>query len=181
MLHKFSNHTISPETEILILGTFHPDIDNGTDFFYGRHRNFLWRILPACFGYHDLKNEALAAKQVFMAQYHIDFADIIHSLQNVPVGQEANYDDQFIDNLIGEWKNITDIIDSLPNLKGVYFTRKTFGGIPNITAKVSEIRQHCIRKNIRFCLLKSPSRFSSQAKIDSWTATIVNGAECFWP
>lgn len=178
MLHKFSYHLVSPGTKILILGTFHPDIDNGVDFFYGRPRNYLWRILPACFNYQDLKNQPIEQKQVFMSLYKIDFADIIHSLQNVPVGHEANYDDEFIDGLVHQWKGITQLIDNLKNLEGVYFTRKTFANIPNIELKISEIRNHCVLKCIRFCLLETPSRYSNQRKIDSWTATIINMTTC---
>ena len=90
MLHKFRDHYISKETKILILGTFHPEINNGADFFYGRPRNFLWSILPSCFDYPDLYHVTLQEKQNFMNEFCIDFADIIHSLNNLPPGQESN-------------------------------------------------------------------------------------------
>ncbi|MFN3850626.1 MAG: hypothetical protein ACK4NY_14420 [Spirosomataceae bacterium] len=178
MLHKFREHIISNKTKILILGTFHPDINNGTDFFYGRPRNFLWRILPACFDYEDLKNATLQEKQIFMSHFHIDFADIIHSLDNLPVGQEDNYRDDYIDNYIDEWKNIIEIIRNLPDLNAVYFTRKTFSNIPNIEVKIAQIRNYCVQNCIRFCLLETPARFSNQDKINSWKATIIHKTTC---
>lgn len=40
--HRFINHKINPDTEILILGTFNPEAkENEADFFYGRSRNYL--------------------------------------------------------------------------------------------------------------------------------------------
>lgn len=178
MLHKFRNHIVSPKTKILILGTFHPDIDNGADFFYGRSRNYLWRILPACFNSPDLKGASLAEKQQFMHRYHVDFADIIQSLQNLPLGEEDNYADDFIDGYIHQWKNIGILIDRLTALEAVYFTRKTFTMMPNISDKIAEIRNHCVLKCVRFCLLETPSRFSNQLKIDAWTSTIINKTIC---
>ncbi len=39
--HRFLDHQINPETEILILGTFNPETEkNEADFFYGRNRNY---------------------------------------------------------------------------------------------------------------------------------------------
>ena len=43
--HKFINHKIQEDTKVLIIGTFHPETSSGSDFFYGRSRNFLWRLL----------------------------------------------------------------------------------------------------------------------------------------
>lgn len=43
--HKFGEHKINPETEILVIGTFNPETpENKTAFFYGRQRNFLWTL-----------------------------------------------------------------------------------------------------------------------------------------
>lgn len=109
---------------------------------------------------------------------HIDFADIIHSVQDDPAIQERYYDDRSIDGLVNRWKNMTQLIDNLPKLEGVYFTRKTFGNIPRIECKISEIRNHCVQNCIRFCLLETPSRYSNPGKIESWTATIVAKTTC---
>ena len=166
--HKFDGNQPDPATEILILGTFHPDVANGADFFYGRPRNYLWQLLPNCFNQPSLKGEPLIQKEGFMQEYKIGFADIIKSLDGVPAGQQANYNDAFIDAYVAEWYPTILLIDSLHNLRAVYFTRKTFQGIPNIAQRIFEIRNHCQQNDIRFGLLETPSRFANQAKLDAW-------------
>lgn len=91
ILHKFRNYQAGPDTEILIKGTFHPDVANGADWYYGRPRNYLWQLLPNCYTLPSLKGQPLAQKQAFMQQYRIDFADVIQTLDGVPAGQEASY------------------------------------------------------------------------------------------
>jgi G:T/U-mismatch repair DNA glycosylase len=140
--NKFIDYTIHTNTEILILGTFSHDIVDGADFFFGKPRNYLWHLLPICFGLNSMKESSLSAKKEFMIKYKIDFADIIETLE-VPVGEENNLDDTFIDNHAFEWKNINILIDSLPNLKAVYFTRKTFNGIANAKIQIVEIAAYC--------------------------------------
>lgn len=180
ILHKFRDHQVSSDTEILILGTFSPDTDDKTDFFHGRPRNFLWHLLPICWKLESLKDSPLAAKQSFMAKHKIDFVDIIHAL-DIPHGEEKNVDDDFIDSHVIEWKNVISIIDSLPNLKAVYFTRKTFNGIPNIKAQINLLANHCRIKNIRICKLETPSRFFSEEKQQQWIDTIVLQKTCLRP
>jgi G:T/U-mismatch repair DNA glycosylase len=177
ILHKFREHQVSPNTEILILGTFNPDIPDGPDFFYGRPRNFLWHLLPHCWGLSSLKESSLSSKQKFMTAYKIDFADLIHAL-DIPEGEESNVDDAFIDSHVNQWKDIKGIIDNLPNLKAVYFTRKTFNGIPNMRGQVNLIAEHCKQKNIRICKLDTPARFFSPEKEQQWKDTIVLHKTC---
>lgn len=177
ILHKFRNHQVSQETEILILGTFNPDIVDGPAFFYGRPRNHLWQLLPGCWNLQSLKNTLLPAKQSFMSQYKIDFADLIAAV-NVEKGQHANFLDTYLDSRVQAWKNIIDLINQLPKLKEVYFTRKTFEGIANIHNKITEIQNHCKQNGIRFCLLATPSRFTNVAKQQQWIETIVNQTTC---
>jgi len=180
ILHKFREYQVSPETEILMLGTFNPDIPTGPDFFYGLQRNFLWHLLPQCWDLPSLKNEPLVSKQQFMATYKIDFADIIHSL-DIPEGMEGNVDDDFIDGHINEWKDIIVLINGLPNLKAIYFTRKTFNGIPNMRAQVTVIANYCQARSIRFCKLETPARFYSETKQQQWIDTIIVQTTCLRP
>jgi len=65
--HKFSGHKIQKDTEILIIGTFNPDTEgNDAEFFYGRSRNYLWKILPLCIGNEDLKGKPFDEKLRFI-------------------------------------------------------------------------------------------------------------------
>jgi G:T/U-mismatch repair DNA glycosylase len=124
--HKWRTYTPKSDTRILILGTFHPDINTGADFFYGRKRNYLWSLLPSCFNYRDLRGaDNLEAKYKFIESHKIGFADIIESV-NVSDDQKANYSDNYIDSRVDALNEIGALMDSLINLEAVYFTRKTF-------------------------------------------------------
>lgn len=180
ILHKLRDHQVDSQTEILILGTFSADIPGSPDFFYGRTRSFLWHLLPQTWGLEPLKEADLASKQEFMKEYKVDFADIIHSL-DVPEGKEADVDDTFIDSHVQQWKDINALIDTLPNLKAVYFTRKTFNGIANMRVQVNIIAKHCKGKRLRFCKLETPSRFYSPEKQQQWIDTIVLQTTCLRP
>lgn len=178
--HKFNSHQLNSQTQILLLGTFNPDIPTGPDFFYGRPRNFLWHLLPQCWGLEPLKTATLPEKRAFMETYKIDFADLIQSL-DVPAGEESNVDDDFIDSHVEQWKDIITLIITLPDLKEVYFTRKTFNGIPNIRAQVKLIADHCASNKIRFCKLETPARFYNPEKQQQWTDTVVLKTSCLKP
>lgn len=180
ILHKFRDHQVATDTEILILGTFSGDTEEGTDFFYGRSRNFLWHLLPQCWGGEPLKEASLEEKQRFMAERKVDFADLIHAI-DVPEGEEKNVDDAFIDSQATEWKNIIVTMESLSNLKAVYFTRKTFNGIPNAKRHLNTVIDYCRQKDIRICKLETPAKFYSPEKLQQWKDTIVYKKTCLKP
>ncbi len=166
--HKFLNHKVSKETETLIIGTFNPNVrNNEADFYYGRSRNYLWKLLPIAYGENTLKNAALKDKITFIKKYNIDFIDLIAEIK-IDEGQENNYADAFIDNKVTAWKEVIDIISSLPYLKRVCFTRKTLAGIPNMADKINKIQQYCVSNNIPFECLLTPSRFYSNQKQIEW-------------
>ncbi len=76
--HKFLNHKINSQTKILIVGTFNPNAkNNSADFFYGRSRNYLWRILSVAYNNKDLKEASKHKKIEFINKHKIDFADLI--------------------------------------------------------------------------------------------------------
>jgi G:T/U-mismatch repair DNA glycosylase len=178
--HKLPHYQPNPATEILILGTFTPDVPGAPDFFYGRTRNFLWHLLPQAYGLAPLKDESLAQKQAFMAQHNIDFADMMQSL-DLPEGLEAEAEDDAADAYVSEWNNVIAIIDALPHLKAIYFTRKTFNGLPNVRAQITPLAQHCRQKGIRFCKLETPARHYSETKLQQWKDTIVAQTTCLRP
>jgi len=175
--HKFKSILPDADTQILILGTFVPEVEEDTDFFYGRPRNFLWHLLPICWKYESLKDSALVQKQEFMQKQKIGFADLIDMLE-VPEGEEENTDDTFVDSHVLHWNDIISLIDTLPHLKAVYFTRKTFNGIPNIKGQLNLIANHCRQKGIRICKLETPARHFSVEKQQQWIDTIVLQKTC---
>jgi len=165
--HRFINHTINPETETLVIGTFNPDTEkNIADFFYGRQKNFLWKLIPTAFNEPSLKDKPKNKKLEFIKKYRIDFIDLI---SEVEVGEVANYDDGYLDSKVTEWRNIISEIGKLTNLKRVCLTRKSFGDIPNMKTRIDEIKSYCEEKNIPFHLLTTPARFYGQAKQTVWT------------
>ena len=175
--HKFRDHVIDPKTEVLIIGTFNPDIPEGPDFFYGRQRNFLWQLLPQCYGLLSLKQADLEAKKTFMQEYHIDFADLMATV-DVDAGQENNVNDTYIDGRVQTWKEIKPIVDSLPALSAVFFTRITFGGVPHIKREILDIRDHVRGKGLYFACLKTPARFAGMAKQQFWNSRVMGREPC---
>jgi len=172
--HRFLNHIINPDTETLIIGTFNPDTPgNSAEFFYGRTRNYLWRLLPTAFGEDDLKGATKTEKLEFIKKFNIDLIDLIEEIK-VEEGQEANYDDVYIDNKVSIWQNVIGEIDKLPNLKRVCFTRKTFNGIPNMKNQVAEIQAYCENRGISFQALTTPARFYSIDKQAVWNGFFNN-------
>jgi len=180
ILHKFRDHQVAADTEILILGTFSGDTEEETDFFYGRSRNFLWHLLPQCWAGNPLKEADFEEKKRFMEERKVDFADLIHAI-DVPEGEEKNVDDAFIDSQATEWKDVIGIMESLSNLKAVYFTRKTFNGIPNTKRHLGPIVEYCRQKDIRICKLETPAKFYSPEKLQQWKDTIVYRKTCLRP
>ena len=167
--HKFLNHTINPNTETLIIGSFNPEAEgNNVDFFYGRSRNFLWRLLPTALGLDSLKGALKENKLSFIETHKVDFIDLIKSA-NVEDGEEANYLDNYIDSKVEEWSDVLSEIKALKNLKRVCFTRKTFGRVPNMEKKIQEIQKYCDSSNIHFQCMSTPARTYNKEKQEEWT------------
>jgi G:T/U-mismatch repair DNA glycosylase len=174
--HRFLTHQINSETETLIIGTFNPETaGNDAEFFYGRSRNYLWQILPTTFGVESLKGASKDEKIEFIRKYKIDFIDLIVAIQ-VEEGQEANFYDGYIDKRVTHWREIIKLIDTLPSLKRVCFTRKTYSGIPNMKMQIDAIQQHCSKKGIPFQALTTPARFYRADKQNEWTNYLLNGS-----
>lgn len=172
--HRFIDHQINPGTETLIIGTFNPDTTvNQADFFYGRNRNYLWKILPTAFNEKDLKSADKKDKADFIAKYKIDFIDLISEIE-VDEGQESNYYDGYIDNKVIFWNDIISGIDRLKTLKRVCFTRRTFSDIPNMKKRIEVIQSHCEKKGIHFQAMTTPARFYREDKQTEWNNFLVN-------
>ena len=167
--HRMENYSTNLNTEILIVGTFNPETpENIADFFYGRERNFLWRLLPVSFQHQDLKGADKQRKQKFIETKKVDFVDLITAVAVVE-GREADYSDAYIDKHVTEWTDVINLIKSLKRLKKVVVTRKTFSDVSNIKGRVEQIRNYCSAHNITFKCLPTPARFYNQSKQETWT------------
>lgn len=168
--HRLRHHPIDPGTRILIVGTFSPDVEgNPADSFYGRVRNHFWTLITAAFGEPSLKGKTKEEKLAFARRHHLDFIDLIEELE-VDIGQECNYNDDYIDGRVKSWFDVKAEIEKLTRLEKVCFTRRSFSQIPNLRSKIAEIEQLCREKDIRFAYLTTPSRFYSKAKEEEWRA-----------
>lgn len=172
--YKFRNYQVSPETKILIIGTFNPDIQkNKIDFFYSRPRNYLWRIIPEVLGEVSLKNESTEQKKAFIKKHQIDFTDLIgnvtHQL-NMP-----NYSDQYLENQELEWNKTEMLLSSLTNLQLVLFTRKTFNGIPKIKNRFLSIHRECEKLKITSRFVITPARTYNVDKLNEWKNALYLG------
>lgn len=168
--HRFLDHQIHPETEILVIGTFNPNADkNPADFFYGRGRNFLWKLLPTVFLEESLKGKSKEEKSDFIQRKKIDFIDLISEVA-VDEGQDTNYADAYIDGKVIKWRNILGEMQKLGQLKKVCLTRKSFADVPNMKAKINEIEIFCKEKGIHFQCLPTPARFYNQEKQSEWNS-----------
>jgi len=112
-----------------------------------------------------------------MAAQCIDFADLIAEV-DVPAGEEANVNDQFIDSRVTEWRQIEELLAARPQIRAVYFTRKTFSGIPNIKIRVQHLKRYCNANGIRFCCLPTPARNGGADKQQQWNAAIIDQQTC---
>jgi G:T/U-mismatch repair DNA glycosylase len=171
--HKFRHFENQDDIEILILGTFNPDtVGNKAEFFYGRERNFLWNLLPGVYDQPVLKSADKSKKIAFSEKFRIGFADIIQELI-VEDGNETNYADNYIDDKVTEWIDFSLFVSRYPKLKKVFFTRKTFRDIPNMSRQIDIIKQMCQLWGIDFFTLPTPARFGNQKKLNEWK-TIIN-------
>lgn len=172
--HKFRNHLIDSSTEILIIGTFNPNVNgNNVTFYYGRPRNYLWKYLPLAFNEECLKGQNDVEKFNFMEAYKVDFIDLI-KLIDIENGQELNFDDNYLDNVVEEWNDILLQIGRLKKLKKIIFTRSTFNGITNIYKKLLEIENYCDENEIEIIRMISPARFWRQDRQNIWNNFINN-------
>lgn len=172
--HRFLTYEINPDTEILIIGTFNPDAkDNKAEFFYGRGRNFLWRLLPTAFGAENLKDKTKQEKFDFIKKQKIDFIDLISEVE-VEEGEETNYEDKYIDSKVTKWCDVIAEIKKLKKIKRICLTRKTLSDIPKMKIRVDEIQKYCVVNNIPFQFLKTPARTYSINKQKIWTDFLID-------
>ena len=153
---------------MLIIGTFNPDVAcNDAEFFYGRAKNFFWRLLPEVFGKESLKGNVQKQKE-FLKEHDIELSDLILSVE-MSKEDVCSYGDYKLTNVITY--NTHNIISSLSKgtTKEVYFTRKSFDkSVKNIRGEIYKIKEFCEQNGIKFRFLPTPSRFYSQKKLEEW-------------
>ena len=175
MKHKFLNNEIPPDTEILVVGTFNPEIPgNAANFFYSRGQNVFWELMSAILEEKCVRYESKNEKKAFIKRHKIAFADLIEEI-NLDEKEASTYSDRFLDKHLNTatCKDIAGEIARLKHLKKVCFTRSSCGGIPNIKKKIDEIAAQCKNKEHpkRFACLPTPAncrRIDPQKRFAVW-------------
>jgi len=162
-------------TEILILGTFNPDVPaNKANYYYSRPQNHFWKLIPIALGTNlDLRKATKDEKIRFCEQFNIDFLDLISEIEVNP-GEESNYSDDFIDSKIKSWTPVEEFLLRMPKLKCIYFTRKTFSGIKNIRLRLKSIQEFCTQRNIELTFLPTPARIYTPVKQNYWNSAFLS-------
>ncbi len=118
--------------EVMIIGTFNPDDGNGADFFYGRNRNYLWRIFQNFANNANVLNGPAdgvpAIGQIFelCKKFKLSFADLITKTKAETIGYKDDKLNRLcrqglIENSVQE---IAKYICATESIKYVYFTTK---------------------------------------------------------
>jgi G:T/U-mismatch repair DNA glycosylase len=167
--HKFLDKYPIEGKKILIIGTFNPDtICNPAKFFYGRSKNYFWTLLPKTLKQESLQKSSPEERIAFLQRNQIELTDLVYSaiLTEDEIG---DYSDATLDKNIKDW-NTDNIKKALEKgeTKCVFFTRKTFSGVPNIKKRIMEIEDFCKKRQIKFCLLPTPARFTNRTKMTEW-------------
>jgi G:T/U-mismatch repair DNA glycosylase len=166
--HKFLDLYPLQGKKAVIIGTFNPDVAcNYALFFYGRAKNFFWRLLPEVFGKESLKGDVQKQKE-FLKEHEIELSDLILSVE-MSEKDICSYGDDKLTNVI-EY-NTDNIIKSLAKgtTKEVYFTRKSFDkSVTCIKKEIYKIKEFCDSNDIKFKFLPTPSRFHNDKKLQEW-------------
>ena len=161
ILHKFRDLQVNPNTRVLFLGTFNPDIldeQNPATYYYGRQRNQFWELLPTTLGSPSLQNATDQEKMDYMNANDFGLADLIYSLDGIPEGQEGSFKDTFIDQYVHEWFDTPALIRSLPKLEKIFVTRISFTqNVPNMQQRVQKVYDQ-LPTTVSMCGLITPGR-----------------------
>ncbi len=116
MKHKFLPRKLNPDTEILVIGTFNPDIpSNSAAFFYSRGHTAFGELMSAIFGEKCLRYSSVEDKEAFIKRHKIDFTDLIETI-DMPEEDAANYRDVNLDKYLNK-ANRTDVKAEIARLK----------------------------------------------------------------
>lgn len=168
--HKFIKDNPIYGKEILIIGTFNPNIeDNEANFFYSRKRNYFWELLNEVFEEtNNFEDEnSIKNKKSFINNKNIELTDLIISV-DINESNLGKYSDELLIN-VEKW-NTDEILYILKKqkTKKVFFTRKSFNKVNFIKIQIKRIEEFCLENEIIFQYLPTPSRFINDKKIKEW-------------
>lgn len=175
--HKFFGHSthlsgnkgLLPDwpADTLIIGTFNPENlwapHNDAGYFYGRSRNYFWRILPLLSNSTPINRQDVQSQITFLKKNRIACTDLLISINDAEINQPEHiaYIKNFEDDAIGKFKNLTwntvHIKDYIVthNIQAVYFTK--LGGNGIFEEQIRDIEEFCKTNNKHSNRLFTPS------------------------
>ncbi len=172
--HRFYSELIPKmmDAEYLFVGTFNPEWKNpngnNASWFYGRETNLFWCICPHAFNERCLIDKGEKEWREFCSKNKIVITDLVSEITNVdsnsPEDVKAinSFSDAALDKMqfVSNAQHIIKYIKSgNHNLKGVFLTRKTDRGIPNLWREWQSIVEECTRQGIHSAALQTPSLY----------------------
>jgi G:T/U-mismatch repair DNA glycosylase len=167
--HKFLNHEIDPQAEMLIIGTFNPghECNKDNEFFYDSTGNRLWKLLPNAFGEEDLRKSTRDQKLKFSRDKRIDFIDIIEEIE-VEEEHACKREDKYIDGKVTQWRNVSGELQKLSSLKRACFTRSTFKDVHNIKEEVYKLNKYLETRKLQLWLMRTPAWYPHKDEQSLW-------------
>lgn len=174
--HLLGDQSLIPSWKVntLIIGTFNPETiwhpQNAAQYFYGRTKNYLWKILPQFVGADAIPHADVAAQMEFLKQHNIGLTDLLIRINDAEIENPDHVtkirtvlDDQIEQFNVFEW-NTSFIMDYITNndIQAIYFTKL---GNPNqininpqtFEAQIREIENRCSDLEIPSYRLHTPS------------------------
>lgn len=182
--HKFYGHSEHLDEErglipkwdfdTLIIGTFNPEEKfhpkNTAKYFYGRTRNYLWKILPKFCGLSSIPHNDVSGQISFLKDNRIGLTDLLISINDADLKntQHLNRIETVLDSEIETFKSFTwnteFIIEFIKarQVKAIYFTKLGVRNAGNLRVDTFEfqmrlIEGYCERNGIRCHRLFTPS------------------------
>jgi hypothetical protein len=183
-IHKFHGHSehldgdkaLIPRWEFntLIVGTFNPEIKfhpkNAANYFYGRRRNYFWKILPKFCGLPSIPHDDIEAQIKFLKKEGIGLTDLLVSINDADVNNPKHIEriqtvlDRDIETFTDFTWNTPHIISLIETrqVKAVYFTKLgiRYGGdlrVDTFEFQMRVIEGFCDLKGILCHRLFTPS------------------------
>jgi len=174
--HLTDNQGLLPKwkANTLIIGTFNPEHDwhptNMANYFYGRRRNYLWKILPRFAGLDSIAHADVDAQIVFLDNHKIALTDLLIRINDADLDNEEHVrrirtvlDDELERFTNFEW-NTPHIQTYLAanDIQTVYFTKlgKPLAGLVDddtFEGQMRKIELTCLELGIPSYRLHTPS------------------------
>lgn len=182
--HKFFGHDfhlqgingLLPNWDVktLIIGTFNPELqwhpNNVAKYYYGRTRNYFWRVLPRFAGLSSINSQDINSQISFLKANQIGVTDLLISINDADLSNPNHIKriQTVLDNEIELFKEFTwntePIIDFLlqNDVKAVYFTKLGNNAQKKIKPntfeeQIRKIELACQHRNIYTNRLHTPS------------------------